>query len=188
MLRSCLVAAGALALLAPPALAQGGAGSTIVGGGGRDSTAADYPTDAPDWRPLGEAITAARADSALVLLHAYATWCGWCRRLDNDTYTDDAVQAYLDEHFEVSRLDIESPDPVDFFGSTVTMRELGQTFEVSGTPTTVFLDADGTFITKAPSYWPPDKFLLVLRYVREGFYAMMPFTDYVEMIEAEQGG
>ena len=68
------------------------------------------------------------------------------------------------------------------------MRELAAALEVTGTPTTIFFDADGTFITKAPSYWPPDRFLLVLRYVREGAYDLMPFADYVEMVEADQGG
>lgn len=187
-------AAGAFLLLfglAAPALAQGGAETGIVRAAPpepHDSTAADYPADAPNWRPMDEAVAAAQAEGDLVLIHAYAAWCGWCRRLDADTYTDDTVQAYLADHFEVTRLDIESPEEVAFFGGTVPMSELGQAFEVSGTPTTVFLDAEGTFLTKAPSYWPPDRFLLVLRYVREGFHAMMPFEDYVEMIAAEQGG
>ena len=185
-----LLPAALLGLLAAaPAFAQGSAESGIVGGAPSQApSAAEYPEDAPNWRPMGEAATAAQADGDLVLIHAYATWCGWCRRLDQDTYTDDAVQAYLADHYEVTRLDIESPEEVDFFGGTVPMRELGQAFEVSGTPTTVFLNADGTFLTKAPSYWPPDQFLHVLRYVREGFYEMMPFADYVEMAEAEQGG
>ncbi|HLT47349.1 MAG TPA: thioredoxin fold domain-containing protein [Rubricoccaceae bacterium] len=189
MPRLCLAALGAL-LLAAPALAQGGAETGIVRAApaAHDSTAADIPADAPNWRSMEEAAAAAKADGDLVLIHAYAVWCGWCRRLDRDTYTDDAVQAYLAENFEVTRLDIESPEEVNFFGGTVPMYELGQAFEVSGTPTTIFLDADGNFLTKAPSYWPPDKFLLVLRYVREGFYEMMPFADYVEMVEAEQGG
>jgi thioredoxin-related protein len=186
---SILAAAPPALLLAAPALAQGGAETGIVRAApAQDSTAADYPADAPNWRPMGEAAAAAQADGDLVLIHAYAAWCGWCRRLDQDTYTDDAVQAYLADNYEVTRLDIESPEEVDFFGGAASMRELGQAFEVSGTPTTIFLDADGTFLTKAPSYWPPDQFLLVLRYVREGFYEMMPFADYVEMIQAEQGG
>ncbi|MDX1420278.1 MAG: thioredoxin fold domain-containing protein [Rubricoccaceae bacterium] len=171
-------------LFAAPALAQGGAETGVIN---RPSgpTAADYPEDSPNWRPMGEAAAAAQADGDLVLIHAYTEWCGWCRRLDQDTYTDDAIQAYLADNYEVTRLDIESPEEIDFFGGTVPMRELGQAFEVSGTPTTVFLDSDGTFITKAPSYWPPDQFLHVLRYVREGFYELMPFDAYVEMAEAE---
>jgi thioredoxin-related protein len=186
------LAASALAFLAfaAPALAQGGAGTGIVRATppGTDSTAADYPEDAPNWLPMGDAIAAAQTDGDLLLIHTYAVWCGWCRRLDNDTYTDDAVQAYLDDHYEVTRLDIESPEEVDFFGGPIPMRSLAEGFQVSGTPTTVFFDAEGNFITTVSSYWPPDQFLHVLRYVQGRFYEMMPFPDYVEMVEAEQGG
>jgi thioredoxin-related protein len=193
MLRFCLAAAGLLAAsaLAAPLAAQTAAATGVVSAAPAipDSlNAGHYPEDAPNWRSFGEAIAAAQAEGDLFLVHAYAAWCGWCRRLDRDTYTDDAVQAFLADHFEVARLDIESNEEVDFFGGQVPMRELATAFEVSGTPTTLFFDADGTFITKAPSYWPPDKFLLVLRYVQEGFHAMMPFDAYVEMIEAERGG
>jgi thioredoxin-related protein len=178
--------------LAGPAAAQGGAGTGVVQPGRPpvpDSvSAAHYPEDAPNWLPMEEAVAAAQAEGDFLLIHAYAVWCGWCRRLDNDTYTDDAVQAYLTDNFEVTRLDIESTETVNFFGGATTMRALAEGFEVSGTPSTIFFDADGNFVTMAPSYWPPERFLLVLRYVREGFHQMMPFTDYVEMIEAEQGG
>lgn len=185
---------GALLLgvgLAAPAFAQGGTSTTIAGAAAapaHDSTAADYPADAPDWLPMSDAIAAAKADSDIVLVHAYAVWCGWCRRLDHETYTDDAVQAFLADNYKVTRLDIESSQEVDFFGSTAPMRALAQAFEVTGTPTTLFFDADGNYLTKAPGYWPADQFLLVLRYVKEGFYGMMPFADYVEMVEAEEGG
>ncbi|NNF57879.1 MAG: thioredoxin fold domain-containing protein [Rhodothermaceae bacterium] len=165
-------ALAALLLIASPVVAQ---------------SAADYPDDAPNWRPFEEAIADAQADGNLVLIHSYAVWCGWCRRLDADTYTDDAVQAYLDEHYEVTRLDTESNEAINFFGGDVEMRELATALGVSSTPTTVFFNADGQYITKAPSYWPPEQFLLVLRYVREGAYEMMSFSDYVAMIQAEEG-
>ena len=161
----------ALLLMATPVLAQ---------------SAAEYPEDAPNWRSFEDAIAAAQTDGDLVLIHSYAVWCGWCRRLDADTYTDDAVQAYLADHFEVTRLDTESNEAINFFGGDVEMRELAAALGVSSTPTTVFFNSEGQYITKAPSYWPPDQFVLVLRYVREGAYEMMPFPDYVAMIEAEE--
>lgn len=149
-------------------------------------SAAEYPEDAPDWQVFGEAVADAQAEGDLVLVHAYAVWCGWCRRLDADVYTDDAVQAYLSEHYEVTRLDTESPQEIDFFGGTVTMRELASALGLSSTPTTVFFTADGQYINKAPGYWPPEKFVLLLRYVEEEAYEMMNFQDYAEMMEAQR--
>ncbi len=176
----------ALAALLAVLAAAPGAAAQAHPGGGVDASA--IPDDAPGWRPMGDAIAAARADSTLLLVHTYAVWCGWCARLDRDVYADDAVQAYLDEHFEVTRLDIESPDSVAFFGGAVPMRELGQALGVSGTPTTVFFDADGTYLTRLPGYAPLDTFLAVLRYVREGAYATEAFEDFRARIGADAAG
>jgi thioredoxin-related protein len=143
--------------------------------------ASAIPEDAPVWLPMGEAVAAARTDSSLLIVHLYAKWCGWCARLDADVYTDDAVQAYMAEHFAATRVDIESDAAVSFFGRDVTERSLAQAFEVSGTPTTVFFDAEGNYITKLPGFAPADQFVLILRYVRERGYEMMPFPDWVEM-------
>ena len=149
-------------------------------------TAAEYPEDSPSWLQMGDAVASAQNDGDIVLIHAYAPWCGWCRELDATTYTDDAVQAYLAEHYEVTRLDIESEETVNFFGGYVPMRELGEALGVGSTPTTVFMDSDGSYITHAPSFIPPERFILVLRYVQERAYEMMEFPDYAEMIEASE--
>ena len=148
-------------------------------------SAAEYPEDAPDWQAFAQTVAEAQADGDLVLIHAYAVWCGPCRMIDAQTYTDDSVQAFLDEHYEVTRLDIESPEEIDFYGGTVSMRELAAALGVTSTPTTVFFTADGQYINKAPGFWPPDKFLLLLRYMEEEAYGMMSFLDYAEMMEAQ---
>lgn len=169
MTRSALLALALAGLACRPAPAQ--------------TDASVVPDDAPDWRPMGDAIAAARTDSTLVLVHAYAVWCGWCSRLDRDVYTDDGVQAYLAEHFEPTRLDIESADSVAFFNGPATMRRLAETFGVSGTPTTVFFDGEGTYLTRLPGFAPPETFLLVLRYVREGAYEAESFEEFRTRVE-----
>ena len=154
---------------------------------GERESAAHYPEDSPDWLSMKDAVDAAQANSDIILIHSYTEWCGWCRELDNTTYTDDTVQNYLAEHFKVTRLDIENDAQIEFFGGWVTMSELGMAFDVRTTPTTVFMDSEGNYITKAPSFFPPDQFLLVLRYVKERAYDMMSFPDYAEMIQASEG-
>lgn len=167
MTRLRLAALAALALAALPAAAQ--------------TDASVIPDDAPHWLPMGEAIAAARADTSVLMIHLYATWCGWCYRLDRDVYSDDAIEAYLGDHFAVTRVDIESEEVVPFFGRDVPMHELAEAFDVEGTPTIVFFTAGGHYITKLPGFAPADQFYLVLRYVNERGYEMMPFPDWAEM-------
>ena len=158
----------ALALLvATPALAQ--------------VDASVIPDDAPEWKPLATAVADAKAGDKTIVLHGYAAWCGWCSRLDNDTYTDDRVQAYLAEHFEGARLDIEDPTTVEFYDFTLPMAWLAAGIGVSSTPTTVFVDgASGEIITRLPGYADAETFLLALQFVHEEAYDEMSFQAFRE--------
>lgn len=165
MNRLCLFATLVVALAAP-AFAQ--------------TDASRVPTDAPEWLPMSEAIAKAKAEDKLLLIHTYAVWCGWCARMDQEVYTDDAVQAYIGEHFVGTRMDLESEEVVPFFEHTASMAALGNAFGVTGTPTTVFVDPSGELITKLPGFADAETFGYALRYVHEGTYATMGFRQYVD--------
>ena len=166
MMRSVL-AALLLAAAAPAALAQ--------------VDASVIPDDAPDWKTMDQAIADAREGGKTLLLHGYAAWCGWCSRLDNDVYTDDAVQAYLAEHFEGTRLDIEDPGTVTFYDYTLPTAWLASGIGITSTPTTVFVDGEtGELITRLPGYADAETFLLALRFVEEEAYETMTFRAFLD--------
>ncbi len=158
----------ALLALALPLAAQAQVDASVI------------PDDAPEWLPMGEAVERAQAEDKLIVVHGYASWCGWCAKMDQDVYTDDAVQAYLAENFTATRLNLEDDSPVRFFDADVTYAQLGQAMGISGTPTTVFVATDGSLITKLPSYVNASTYLLALRYVREEAYETMGFDAFVE--------
>lgn len=157
----------ALALLAPIA-ARAQVDASII------------PDDAPAWLSMEDAIAKAQTDSTLVLVYGYAAWCGYCARFDQDVFTDDAVQAYLAEHYAPTRLDLEDEAEMQFFDARVTGVQLGRAMGIAGTPTSVFVDVDGALITKLPGYTDAETFLYTLQYVREEAYETMPFDAYLE--------
>jgi thioredoxin-related protein len=165
-----LLSLAAALLLALPAQAQ--------------TDASIIPDDAPAWLSMEDAISTAQADGKLIVVHTYASWCGWCAKLDNEVYTDDAVQAYLAEHFTATRVDLEGEASVQFFEHAVSMSGLGHAFGVTGTPTTVFVDTNGELITKLPGYADAETFLYALRYVRTGAYET---TSFRQFMDAERG-
>ena len=139
------------------------------------------PDDAPDWRPMAVAIDSAKASGKLLMVHVYAPWCGWCVRADREVYTDDAIQAYLAEHFEATRVDTDSDAPGDFFEHDLTMNELAGALGISATPTTVFVDpASGELITKMPGYKDPETFLYAMQFVREAAYESQSFPEFID--------
>lgn len=151
------------------------------GAAAQGTDASIIPDDAPDWIPIETAVTEAKEGEKTLLLHGYAAWCGWCARLDTDVYTDDAIQEYLDENFEVARLDIENRETIDFFEYRLPRAWLASGLGVTSTPTTIFMDPEtGEVITRLPGYADAETFLFALRYVREGAYEEGSFQDFVD--------
>ena len=60
-------------------------------------------------------IQASKANDTLqkkILVDVYTDWCGWCKVMDRETFTDSAVVAYINEHFYAVKLDAEQKEDV----------------------------------------------------------------------------
>lgn len=153
----------------------------LICSAGYAQTASDQRVaPAPAWQPFEEAVAAAAAQDKMVLVDIYAVWCGWCQKLQDEVYTDPDILSYLDEHFEVTRLDIEATDDtVRYKDHTVSSSELAVGLGAQATPTTVFLDANGDYVTRLPGYVDAEGFMHVLRYLGTGAYRHQSYDDFV---------
>jgi thioredoxin-related protein len=134
------------------------------------------------WFDPASGLEEARRSGKPMLIAVYTDWCSWCRRMDREVYSRSDVQAYLGRTFVPIRLNAEDTESRFVFrGQTVTPAQLARAFRVSGYPTTLFLEPDGTLIAPLPGYHPPDRFLLILGYVGERAFERMPFEDFVRM-------
>lgn len=136
------------------------------------------------WRDLGAALTEAKASNKIIVADVYTDWCGWCRRMDKDTYSKHDVQAYLDQSFVPVRLNAESDTKVHYAGGDYTYRELAAGFRITGYPSTLFLGPDGKHLATAPGYMKAEDFLYVLRYFGDGHYKNQTFQQYEDALEA----
>ncbi len=103
-----------------------------------------------DWiRDMGVAQEIAKTQDKPILIDFYTEWCGWCKRLDKDTYSNKEVQESL-EKFVCVKIDAEEN------------KALAKEYKVNGFPSTVFLRSSGQLIEVVPGYLPPQKFLKLL--------------------------
>lgn len=120
------------------------------------------------WRAWDPGLAEAGNMGRPVLVDVYTDWCGWCKRMDRDVYARRDVQDYLARKFITVKLNAESNDVVRHEGRTLTSRSLAARYGVNSYPTTIFLSPRGTHLGNVPGYIPPDRFLLLLRYIGDG--------------------
>src|SRR5260221_2886342 len=105
---------------------------------------------AVDWQNnYDTALTKAKKDKKLVMVDLYTDWCGWCKKLDKDTYSDKDVEAKLTKDFVAVKLNPEK---------SAEVAKLSQRFGTRGYPHIVFVNTDGNVVSEIGGYLPPKDF------------------------------
>lgn len=130
------------------------------------------------WMPFEDGLALAKNSNRMVLIDFYTDWCGWCKKMDKDTYGDPEVQAYLIKHYVIIKLDAESSKKVRYNDIELTQQELAGSFEVKGFPSTVFLKSGGEPLTILPGYSSAKDFRIVLSFLAEEHYLNTSFEEY----------
>lgn len=114
-----------------------------------------------------------------LLVEIYAPWCPWCQRMQDEVYTDSAVQSYLSSKFLYVRLNSDADEGThQFDGRTLTTSELASVLGAQGVPTTVFLTPDGSFIGRQPGFIDRPTFLTLIRYIGSEAYQEQSFEAF----------
>ena len=148
--------------------------------------AASARAEATPWRGWDAGMKAAGANKRFVMVDVYTDWCGWCKRMDRDVFSNPEVREYLGKKFVTVRLNAEAGDAAHYEGKDFTSRTLATRFGVTGYPTTIFLRANGDHLANVPGYLPADRFLLLLRYIGDG--ALDRGVTFDEFTKSSAGG
>src|SRR5690606_29750230 len=61
---------------------------------------ADAKSDSITWLTYPEGMAKIKSSEGKHLLIDFtASWCGWCKRMDKDTFSDKAIISYINENF-----------------------------------------------------------------------------------------
>jgi thioredoxin-related protein len=101
---------------------------------------------------LPEAQKRAKAEHKLIFMDVWTEWCGWCIKLQKDTFPSAEGQAALAKVVPLSlKTQFKDRRP------TADNAYEG-IYKVDGFPALFLLDADGKEVARVPGYLPPTEF------------------------------
>jgi thioredoxin 1 len=100
----------------------------------------------PNW---AKALQEAKKQKKMIFIDAYTTWCGPCRMLKQNTFTDKAVGEFFNKNFINIALDMENGDGIAF----------AEKYQIVAYPTLLIIDADQKSTSVTEGYMPPAQLL-----------------------------
>ena len=80
-----------------------------------------------------EALAKAKKENKMVMMDCFTTWCGPCKMLKSQVFTDKALGEYMSQKYICVGMDYENGEgPM-----------IAQKYPVDGYPTLIFMDASG---------------------------------------------
>jgi thioredoxin-related protein len=124
------------------------------------------------WFEYVDGYNKAKAENKILLVDAYTDWCGWCKVMDRETYTNAEVIAALNQDFVCVKFNPEVEKTHSFGKYNLKSQELlywlanGQP---GGYPTSyfVFHPTKNDERASQAGYLPPDQFLKLLAEVKK---------------------
>ena len=120
------------------------------------SPAAVATAEPINWHTYDKGIALGKKEGKRVLLHFYANWCFYCRKMAKETFQDPSVIAHLNKNFIPIRVDCDKD------------KRTASMYNVRALPSTWFLTEKGERIGNLPGYLSPGRLLQILRQITVG--------------------
>jgi len=140
------------------------------------------------WMTIEEAFAKSKVEPRKIIVDIYTDWCGWCKVMDKQTFSNKEVAGYINKNFYAVKFNAEQRQPVqlgaeqfDYLargGKGVHELALRLTNNQPSYPTTVFVDEKLQVIQPVPGFMKAKEFHEVITYFGGDFYKTVPFEQY----------
>lgn len=143
-----------------------------------------------NWISFEEAVslTQEEGNTKKVFIDVYTDWCGWCKKMDKDTFQNPEVATYMQANFYMVKFNAEGKEPIEYEGKTFKYVPSGKRgyHELAAAllqgrlsyPTVVFLDKDLKMLSPVPGYQKVQPFMQIAKYFGENIYKEKDWKTY----------
>jgi thioredoxin-related protein len=141
------------------------------------------------WYSFEDAYKLSKKKPKKMFIDVYTDWCGWCKKMDAETFANPTIAKYMNEHFYCVKLDAERKDTIVLDGKTfVNPNPTGRrsTHQLAAEllrgkmsyPSYVFLSDKGQMLTVVAGYQQAREFEGVLSYFGTDSYLKSTWEEY----------
>jgi thioredoxin-related protein len=146
------------------------------------------------WMSFEEAVEKSKTEKRKIFIDVYTDWCGWCKVMDKNTFTDPQIAKLLNEKYYPVKFDAEQTGDITFRGTTFKFVPFGNKGahqlamallnNQMSYPNFVFLDEEFRIVpifdnsTSVPGYRKPEEFHIFLSFVAGDFFKKTNVQEY----------
>ncbi len=149
------------------------------------------------WMEFSDAIEACKQHPKKIFIDVYTDWCGWCKRMDKETFSNEVIARYMNEHYYAVKFNAERMDTIAFAGYTFvnTPRTDGRrgTHQLAAAllngemsyPSYVVMNEEMKVIQAIHGYQPANDFEPMLHYFAEDAFKTTEWQKFMETFKSE---
>lgn len=152
-----------------------------------------------EWISFEEAVERNKTNPKKILVDVYTEWCGWCKKMDANTFTNPVIIKYIQNNYWAVKLNAERKDSILlgdqlFVNENISGRRGAHQLAIAllngkmTYPSMVYLDEKVELMHPAiAGYQDPNNLEKIIKYFGENAHESIPWNKYQTDFKSEIG-
>lgn len=148
-----------------------------------------------NWMSIEEAEKMNKKEPRKIMVDVYTDWCGWCKKMDMETFGNPVIAEYLNKNYYAVKLNAEEKSEITFNGTSykfVPQGSRGYHELAAGLlngkmsfPSIAYLNEKLQLLGAIPGYQTPPGIEPLLNYIAENKFISQSLEDYQKTFQSK---